>query len=91
MSDTRLLIGSLSNDLFRIAALVGRGSPGDATVFLLEAKRWAKSLRGLATVDYIKDIAKDIEVTKVEPVSPALAERFLMYGVILQNYALHNQ
>ncbi len=91
MSDTRLLIGSLSNDLFRVAALVGRGSPGDATVFLLEAKRWAKSLRGLATADYIQNISKDIETTKVGPVSPALAEKFLMYGVILQNYALHNQ
>lgn len=46
-NETKLLVGSLSNDLFRVATLAQRGS--------LEA-----------------------------------AERYLMYGVLLQNYTLHN-
>ena len=91
MSDTQLLIGSLSNDLFRIAALVQRGSDEAAVEFLLQAKRWAKPLQSAVTAKYITDIAKDVNTEKIEPITLARAERYLMYGVLLQNYALHNQ
>ena len=91
MNDAQLLIGSLSNDLFRVSILTQRGSIEATTRFLQEAKRWVGPLQLIPIADYIKDIARDIEVTKVGPVSQVQAERFLMYDVLLQNNALHHQ
>ncbi|MDA1079699.1 MAG: hypothetical protein O2840_03380 [bacterium] len=89
MSDTKLLVGSLSNDLFRVASLVGRGSSDAATRFLLEAQRWSKELEQRPVSTYIARLAADVSKRKPEDVSLESAERYLMYGVLLQNYALH--
>lgn len=89
MSDTIMLIGSLSNDLFRVASLVQRGSQTGAQRFLLEAKRWAEPLKDKDIPFYIIDIANDITIRDEKDISIELAERYLMYGILLQNYALH--
>jgi hypothetical protein len=89
MTDVQLLVGSLSNDLFRVASLSQRGSTKAALRFLSEAKRWAKPLQKQEVADYIVKIARDVVDADTNKISPEEAERHLMYGVLLQNYALH--
>lgn len=89
MTDTQLLVGSLSNDLFRVASLVQRGSTKAASRFLTEAKRWANELQSKDVDEYIAALAVDISRRDSTDLSLASAERYLMYGVLLQNYALH--
>ncbi|MFH1243973.1 MAG: hypothetical protein V1487_00140 [bacterium] len=91
MNDANLLIGALSNDLFRVATLVQRGSTEGATCFLIEAKRWTQTLQKMKMVEYIQQIVNDIDTVKLEPISLAMAEKLLMYGVLLQNYTLYNR
>ncbi|PIR62984.1 MAG: hypothetical protein COU65_00585 [Candidatus Pacebacteria bacterium CG10_big_fil_rev_8_21_14_0_10_42_12] len=90
MTDTQMLVGSLSNDMFRVASLAQRGSHKAASRFLAEAQRWSKDLQGDEVADYIARLAADISKREVTDISLASAERYLMYGVLLQNYALHN-
>jgi hypothetical protein len=89
MTDTQLLIGSLSNDLFRVASLTQRGSTNAANRFLLEAKRWSNSIQDHKVPPYIKSIAENISVSKEENIDIETAEKYLMYAVLLQNYSLH--
>lgn len=86
---TLLLVGSLSNDLFRIANLTQRGNIKGASRFLSEAKRWAKPLKSASVKPYIQSIAADINNEPESEITLARAETYLMYGVLLQNYALH--
>lgn len=85
-----MLIGSLSNDLFRVASLSQRGSTQAAQRFLLEAKRWAKPLKEHKIAPYIAKIASDITERNENDISIESAEKYLMYGILLQNYSLHN-
>lgn len=91
MNDTHMLIGALSNDLFRVASLSHRGSTKAAERFLHEAKKWAAPLHKKNTPKYITRIAKDIVQRKNDDISIESAETYLMYGILLQNYALHNK
>jgi hypothetical protein len=86
--ETYDLVGSLSNDLFRIANLVSRGSSDGARRFLVEAKRWAKPLKEHHIPDYIASITNDICDRDDQDISQESAETYLMFGVLLQNYAL---
>jgi hypothetical protein len=89
MNDVTLLVGSLSNDLFRVAQLTQRGSIVGAKRFLLEAKRWAGPLSSEPVARYIARIATEISCDLAEEISMEKAERYLMYGILLQNYSLH--
>lgn len=89
MTDTKLLVGSLSNDLMRVASMMGRGSHQTAVRFLIEAKKWAKELESKQVKEYIRKIIKDVVNSNTDDISDAEAEKYLMYGVLLQNYALH--
>lgn len=91
MNDTQMLVGSLSNDLFRVASLYSRGSILAAQRFLVEAKRWAKPLSLLPTKPYINNISIQINQLSSEELNEAKAEECLMYGVLLQNYSLHSK
>lgn len=91
MTDTQMLIGSLSNDLFRIASLKQRGCHIAANRFLQEAKRWSVPLAESSVKQYIRNIAKDVSNTSEVELELGKAETFLMYGILLQNYALQNQ
>ncbi len=88
MTQTKLLVGSLSNDLFRVAVLTQRGSYPSATRFLHEAKRWSRQLITTDVKPYIIKIATEITNESKERLSLETAEKYLMYGVLLQNYAL---
>ena len=87
--DTEMLIGSLSNDLFRVATLSQRGSTQAAQRFLSEAKRWAKPLKDQKVAPFILDIAQDVVERDAKDISIESAERYLMYGILLQNYIFH--
>lgn len=91
MTDTQMLVGSLSNDLFRVASLAQRGSDKAACRFLQEAQRWSKDLQNQAAPEYIVRLAEDISSRESDDISLVSAEQYLMYGVLLQNYALHNK
>ena len=89
MTNLQLLAGSLSNDLFRVASLTQRGSMKAALRFLKEAKRWSSPLQQQAAAEYIVKIAKDVSDKTPNDISLSEAEKYLMCGVLLQNYALH--
>lgn len=91
MTDTQMLVGSLSNDLLRVASLAQRGSHKAASRFLQEAKKWSTSLQDQDVPPYISRLAIDISGRETDDISLASAEMYLMYGVLLQNYALHSQ
>lgn len=91
MTDAQLLVGSLSNDLFRVATLTQRGSTVAARRFLSESKRWASELSSGNEKAYIKKIAKEIVGLSELDLNLAGAERCLMQAILLQNYSLHNQ
>lgn len=89
VSDARLLIGSLSNDLYRSACSIQRNSPDVAIKFLQESQRWVNDLRNTEVEDYVKKIVADVEKADQKPLTMENAEKYLMYSVLLQNYALH--
>jgi hypothetical protein len=88
MTNTKMLVGSLSNDLQRIASLSYRGSDKAASIFLKEAKRWGKELVAQDTKEYIKKIAQEVNFISSNDLTKENAEKFLMYSVLLQNYSL---
>jgi len=86
-----MLIGSLSNDLHRVAALAHRGSKKAALRFWQESKKWSEKLLNYDLKDYIKNIILDLESDQDTKLSQAKAEKLLMYSILLQNYALHTK
>ena len=89
MTQTKLLIGSLSNDLYRTACLIQRGSPASAQRFLDEAQRWLKDLHQVKVKVYIKNIISDLSQSSgSDKLDMQRAEKYLMYSILLQNYAL---
>jgi len=59
--------------------------------FKQEAQRWSKQLQEESVAEYIRNLAADISSRKVDDISLISAEKYLMYGVLLQNHALHNK
>lgn len=91
MSNTDLLIGSLSNDLLRVANMIARGSGLGAIRFFIEAQKWNTELKNHKVKPYIKKIITDINNESSENIlDMAKAEKFLMYSILLQNYSLHS-
>lgn len=88
MTEKKMLVGSLSNDLLRIANLTYRGSNKAASRFLQEAKRWGEGILEQNTKSYIKNIAQEIIADTPESLNKEKAERYLMYSTLLQNYSL---
>ncbi len=90
MNETQMLIGSLSNDLFRVASLTQRGSIKGAMRFFEEAKRWSVQLGDKQVEPYIRNIVNQINLASTHDLSLETAEKCLMYGVLLQNYSARN-
>lgn len=89
MTRKKLLIGSLSNDLYRVAELTHRGSYKAAYIFLAQAKKWAKKLKKEKLKPYIKVIINDFNKQESKKLNLTIAEKHLMYSILLQNYALY--
>lgn len=90
MSEINLLLGSLSNDLMRVASLIQRGSEKGAEKFYEQAQRWLVQLDGMNVKPYIQKIITDLLINK-QSLDLVTADRFLMYGILLQNYSLHEK
>ena len=56
MNETRMLIGSLSNELLRVANMVYRGSIEGASRFFNEAQKWSIHLKNRQLESYIQNI-----------------------------------
>lgn len=92
MNKTHLLIGSLSNDLLRVANMVVRGSNKGAVRFFNEAQKWNAELKTHKLKPYIQKIIADINNENGEDIlDMAKAEKYLMYSILLQNYSIHNR
>jgi len=89
MTNKKMLIGSLSNDLCRVACLAHRGSKKATDRFWKESKRWVAELSHYELDNYINDIIHDLKSDKAMFISKRKAEKLLMYSVLLQNYSLH--
>lgn len=89
MSNTKLLIGSLSNDLYRVACLTQRGSVKAAEKFWVQAGRWVNELDNANLKPYIRNIILDIK-SQLNSNSCTMesAEKYLMYSILLQNYGM---
>lgn len=88
MNDTKLLIGSLSNDLYRVATLSHRGSHQAAERFWLEAQRWLNDLEDCEVKAYVRKILGDLQTYSSNHLAEK-SETLLMYSIVLQNYTLH--
>ncbi len=89
MTKTKLLIGSLSSDLYRVVSLVARNSYTGANRFFLEAQKWSIQLTDKKVKKHIHKIIQEISSDTEGVHSIEKAEKMLMYSVLLQNYALH--
>ena len=90
MTNTKMLIGSLSNDLYRVATLSQRGSFAAAEKFFIESKKWSNELETEIVKTYIQNILLKLSSVTTESIqTPQQAENLLTYSIILQNYALH--
>ena len=89
MTETKMLIGSLSNDLSRVANMIYRKSSG-AEIFFREIFRWIKALDNKSVKPYIQAILEDLKSHELHPqYTQERAETYLMYSILLQNYSLH--
>lgn len=89
MTETKMLIGSLSNDLSRTANMMYRKSPSTET-FFHEMFRWLKVIDTGSVKPYIQTILKDLKSHERRPqYTQERAETYLMYSILLQNYSLH--
>lgn len=89
MTETKMLIGSLSNDLSRVATMIYRKS-SSAETFFHEMFRWIKKLDTAPVRPYIQAILKDLKSHEQDPkYTEERAETYLMYSILLQNYCLH--
>jgi len=89
MPNTKLLIGSLSNDLYRVACLTQRGSTKAAEKFWVQSARWIKDLEQAQVKSYIKKIIIDLKSRlNSDSLTMETAEKYLMYSILLQNYSL---
>jgi len=87
MTEIQTLVGSLSNDLFRVASLTQRGSKKASERFSRESKRWAKPLLEKDIPVYLKKIVTDVTEFD-DPINLERAEKLLMYAILLQNYSV---
>lgn len=89
MTETKMLIGSLSNDLSRVANMMYRKS-SSAEIFFHEMFRWIKALENTSVKPYIQTILRDLKSHELHPkYTEERAETYLMYSILLQNYSLH--
>lgn len=88
MSEKKMLIGSLSNDLYRVASLTFGGSHQGALRFFDESKKWTAPLLHHDLDEYIEKIVRTIDMMPNEKLTKDSAEDLLMYSVLLQNYSL---
>jgi hypothetical protein len=89
MSEQQILLGSLSQDLFRISNFIQTGSVKSAERFWRETKRWIEALEKENNPFYLKNILHKLSHLSLNPTSLEHGELILTYGVITQSVAVH--
>jgi len=89
MNNQQILLGSLSQDLFRIANFIQSGSIKSAERFWHETKRWTADLKNENNPAYINRILFELDKMNFNPTSLEQGEKILTYGVITQSFAVH--
>jgi hypothetical protein len=84
MSDTKVLLGAISNDLFRIANYTHKNSINNALIFANEANKSIEKVKDHNYPQYLKSIL--IELNEFKDIKQELADKYLMSGILLQNY-----
>ena len=87
MSEKQILLGSLSQDLFRIANFIASGSVKAAERFWDESQKWIKELKKYNHPAYLTKILHKLQKMKLDTKSMEQGELFLTYGVIIQSVA----
>lgn len=89
MNNQLLLIGSLSNDLLRVANSIERGSVRSAQNFWNQGQLWLKDLLQYQNKPYIQKLLLDLKNDNFSPTDKIKAEKYLMQSILLQNATLH--
>ncbi len=89
MNKQLLLIGSLSNDLLRVANSIERGSIKSAINFWNQGQVWLNDLIKYPNKSYIKKILMDLKNDNFSATNKIKAEKYLMQSILLQNASLH--
>ena len=89
MSEQQILLGSLSQDLFRIANFIQTGSIKSAERFWQETKRWITQLKKEDNPAYLDRILTNLDKINFNPTSLEQGEKILTYGVITQSLAIN--
>ncbi len=89
MNEQQVLLGSLSQDLFRIANFIQTGSEKSAQRFWQEAIRWVEDLKKNKKPAYLDRVLDRISEIELNPSSIEQGEEILTYGVITQSLAIH--
>ncbi len=91
MSEEQILLGSLSQDLFRIANFIASGSVKAAERFWVESRKWLLALEKYEQPDYLAKILQRLRQMEFEVESREQAELILTYGVIIQSLVCHKK
>lgn len=89
MNEQLLLIGSLSNDLLRVANSIERGSTKVAERFWQQSQIWLDDLIKYQNKPYIDKLLQDLKNENFSATDKIKAEKYLMQSILLQNAALH--
>ncbi len=86
-----LTLGALSNDLYRVAILLNRGSQTGAERFRTESDKRLSEIQTDGLKPYLKKIISQVKSMNRHPdLDPYLADDYLMYSIQLQNYVAQN-
>ena len=82
-------LGALSNDLYRVAILLNRGSLEGARRFRMESNKRLSEVKMDGLKPYLKKIVDQIKhVNSYPDIDPYYADDYLMYSIQLQNYVV---
>lgn len=85
----KIIIESLSMDFLRVALGLHRGSFKMAAKFKEEALKREEELESQPVNDYLRKLLKGTRKT-LKSQEEGVAEDFLMYSILLQNFARHH-
>ena len=86
----KIVIGSLSMDLKRVAIGYYNGSEKTAKRFSKEALKRKEEVEVKTVKPYIKELLVSLPKILRQKDNQKIAEDSLMYSTLLQNYATHN-
>lgn len=90
MTNTDIILSSLSMDLYRVAINAHRGSNAVCRRFMLETNRWISELEHMDIKSPIREIISRTKELGTIPSNQDLAEHALVYSILLKNQVVKN-